>query len=275
MSVIKSAVKEMCITANKQLPSDLVGCIKKAQCSERNELSKSVLDDLIDNLDAAKELDIPICQDTGMAVIFIEIGQDVHFVGGSLIEAINQGVHDGYIDGNLRCSIVNDPLRRVNTNDNTPAIIHTSIVDGDQVNIMVAPKGFGSENMSAIKMFNPSATVEDIIKFVCDTVKTAGSNPCPPIVVGVGLGGDFEYSALLAKEALCTNVSIPNSDPFYQELEQRLMLEINKLDVGVQGFGGDTTALAVKVLAAPTHIAGLPVAVNIGCHVTRHVTKVI
>ncbi|MEG2429296.1 MAG: fumarate hydratase, partial [Oscillospiraceae bacterium] len=224
-----------------------------------------------------KELDVPICQDTGMAVIFMEIGQDVHFVGGDLTEAVNLGVARAYVNGNLRCSVVSDPIERVNTNDNTPAILHMKIVSDnkEQVKIIAAPKGFGSENMSAIKMFTPSAKVEDIIKFVCDTVLKASSNPCPPIVVGVGIGGDFEYSAILAKKALASEVSVPNENKFYADLEQKMLIEINKLQIGVQGFGGDTTALAVKILQAPTHIAGLPVAVNIGCHVTRHAQEII
>jgi fumarate hydratase subunit alpha len=270
VSEITKVVKELCIKANKVLPCDLVSTIQKAEATEKNQLGKSVLGDLLDNLIAAKELDIPICQDTGMAVVFVQLGQEVQLIGGLLNDAINEGVRQGYLEGCLRCSIVKDPLNRVNTNDNTPAVIHLSLVAGDQIHITVAPKGFGSENMSAIKMFTPSASVEDIIQFVCDTVKTAGSNPCPPIVVGVGIGGDFELCALLAKKALCTSVSIPNEDSFYAELEAKMLSEVNKLGVGVQGFGGDTTALAVKILQHPTHIAGLPVAVNIGCHVTRH-----
>ena len=272
---ITRTIKNLCIKSNKHLPSDLTNCIKNAQKNEVNPLSKSVLGDLLLNLDAAIELDVPICQDTGMAVIFIELGQDVHLVGGNLNDAINTGVAQGYIDGNLRCSVVSDPIKRVNTNNNTPAIIHLTIVDGDKINIIVAPKGFGSENMSAIKMFTPSATTKDIIEFVCDTVKKAGSNPCPPIVVGVGIGGDFELCAYLSKKALCSSVSVSNPNEFYRDLENEMLVEINKLDVGVQGFGGNTTALAVKILEHPTHIAGLPVAVNIGCHVTRHAQAVL
>lgn len=267
---ITNAVKELCIKANKILPCDLVNLIESARKTERNELGKDILGDLLENLSAAKQLDVPICQDTGMAVVFVELGQDVHIVGGGLNEAINEGVRQGYIDGCLRCSVVKDPINRINTDDNTPAIIHLSMVQGDNIHINVAPKGFGSENMSAIKMFTPSATVEDIIGFVCETVKKAGSNPCPPIIVGVGIGGDFELCAYLAKKALCKSVSEENPDKFYADLEKKMLAEINKLDIGVQGFGGDTTALAVKILQHPTHIAGLPVAVNIGCHVTRH-----
>lgn len=270
VKTITCSVAELCIQANKVLPCDLTSLINCACKTEKNDLAKSILGDLMKNLDAAKELDVPICQDTGMAVVFVELGQDVHLVGGNLNEAINEGVRQGYLNGNLRCSIVNDPINRVNTNDNTPAVIHLSIVDGEQIHITVAPKGFGSENMSSMKMFTPSATTEDIIQFVCDTVKKAGSNPCPPIVVGVGIGGDFELCAYLAKKALCENVSKENPDSFYAELEKTMLKEINKLDIGVQGFGGETTALAVKIKQHPTHIAGLPVAVNIGCHVTRH-----
>ncbi|MEG0571104.1 MAG: fumarate hydratase, partial [Oscillospiraceae bacterium] len=240
-----------------------------------NPLCKSVLNDLLLNLDAARSLDVPICQDTGMAVVFVELGQDVHVVGGYINDAINEGVRRGYKDGNLRLSIVRDPLDRVNTNDNTPAIIHLSIVPGEQIKITVAPKGFGSENMSAIKMFTPSAAPCDIVDFVCDTVKKAGSNPCPPIVVGVGIGGDFEMAAYLSKKALCRDVGTKNSNPFYATLEQTMLTKINKLHIGAQGFGGDITALALNIETFPTHIAGLPVACNIGCHVTRHKTKVI
>lgn len=275
VSEITDTIKRLCIKANKILPNDLVDTIRTAKQTERNSLACGILDDLLANLDAAAELDVPICQDTGMAVIFIELGQEVHLVGGSLTDAVNEGVRQGYLDGNLRCSVVADPINRVNTNDNTPAILHVSIVEGDRVRITAAPKGFGSENMSAIRMFTPSATVDDIIHFVCDTVKMAGSNPCPPIVVGVGIGGDFELSAYLAKKAICRSVSVRNSNPFYAELEARMLTEINRLNVGVQGFGGDTTALAVNIMEYPTHIAGLPVAVNIGCHVTRHASKVL
>lgn len=268
---IIKAVKELCISANKILPQDLVDCIVCSKQCEDNETAKSVLSDLEANIECAKELDIPICQDTGMAVIFVEVGQDVHFVGGLLDEAINTGVSQGYTEGLLRKSVVSDPFKnRVNTNDNTPAIIHTKIVDGDKVKITVAPKGFGSENMSRLKMFTPSAKRDDIVNFVVDTVKTAGSNPCPPVVIGVGIGGDFEYSALLAKKALCRSVSLRNSDEFYKSMEDEMLEKINNLDIGPQGFGGKTTALCVNIETYPTHIAGLPVAVNVGCHVTRH-----
>lgn len=271
---ITETVKELVIKANKILPDDLVNCIGCSKKEETNETAKSILSDLEANLDAAKELDIPICQDTGMAVIFIEVGQEVHISGGSLENAVNEGVRQGYTDGLLRKSVVRDPFKeRVNTNDNTPAIIHTRIVDGDKIKITAAPKGFGSENMSKLKMFTPSAKREDIINFVVDTVKTAGSNPCPPVVIGVGIGGDFEYSAVLAKKALCRSVSVRNSDEFYKAMEDEMLEKINKLNIGPQGFGGKTTALCVNIETYPTHIAGLPVAVNVGCHVTRHATK--
>lgn len=210
-----------------------------------------------------------------MAVLFVKLGQEVRLTGGSFREAVNEGVRQAYLDGNLRCSIVQDPLRRVNTNDNTPAVIHLELVDGDQIEITAAPKGFGSENMSAIRMFTPSATPEDIVAFVTDTVRKAGSNPCPPIVVGVGIGGDFELSALLSKKALCREVSRRNGDPYYAALEAQMLESVNALGIGAQGFGGGVTALAVNIESHPTHIAGLPVAVNIGCHVTRHKTAVI
>lgn len=267
---IEEKVAELCIKANLYLPSDLEECIKCRACEEKSQVGKNVFTDIVDNINVAKEQTIPICQDTGMAVIFLEIGQDVHFVDGALYEAINKGVAKGYTDGYLRKSIVSDPLERVNTNDNTPAVIHTSIVDGDKVKIMVAPKGFGSENMSALKMMTPSATYEEIVDFVVDTVARAGSNPCPPIVVGVGIGGDFESCAYNAKKALCRPVSIRNPKALYTDLENKMLDKINKLGIGPQGFGGTVTALAVNIEQAPTHIAGLPVSVNIGCHVTRH-----
>ncbi|MFR6065609.1 MAG: fumarate hydratase [Eubacterium sp.] len=272
--LITKTVRELVINANKILPDDLVNCITCSKGCEKNETAKSVLSDLEANIDAACELDIPVCQDTGMAVIFAEIGQDVHISGDCFEDAVNKGVSQGYTDGLLRKSVVRDPFYdRVNTNDNTPAVIHTRIVAGDKIKITAAPKGFGSENMSALKMFTPSAKREDIIGFVVDTVKKAGSNPCPPVVVGVGIGGDFEYSAILAKKALCRSVSVRNSVEFYADMEKDMLSQINKLNIGPQGFGGDTTALAVNIETYPTHIAGLPVAVNIGCHVTRHASK--
>lgn len=272
---ITRAVRQLCIDANYALPCDLRARILGARAAERDELGGQVLADIVDNLSAAKELRVPICQDTGMAVIFLRLGQEVHLTGGSLREAVNEGVRQGYLEGNLRCSIVGDPLRRVNTGDNTPAVLHLELVPGDKIELTAAPKGFGSENMSAVRMFTPSATPDDIVAFVCETVRSAGSNPCPPIVLGVGIGGDFELCALLAKRALCRPVNEHNPDPFYAELEDRMLEAVNRLGVGPQGFGGDTTALAVNIEQYATHIAGLPVAVNIGCHVTRHKSTVI
>lgn len=269
---ITSVVKELCIKANKKLPTSLYNRICDCSKIEKSPVGQNVFDDLIENVKAADELNIPICQDTGMAVVFIEVGQDVHIVGGNLNDAINEGVRQGYVEGLLRLSIVSDPLERVNTNDNTPAVIHTTITDGDKIKITVAPKGFGSENMSAMKMFTPSATKEDIIDFVTQTVSTAGSNPCPPIVVGVGIGGDFEKCAYLAKLALCRDVEVRNPKPLYAQMEQTCLEKINALGIGPQGFGGTVTALCVNIETFATHIAGLPVAVNIGCHVTRHAT---
>ena len=273
--IITQAVCDLCIKANKHLPADLESKIKACTLCECDALPRSIMKSLEDNLDAARELDIPICQDTGMAVVFAEIGQDVHIVGGSFEKAVNEGVARGYTEGYLRKSVVADPLRRVNTGDNTPAVIHTRLVDGDKIKITVAPKGFGSENMSCLKMFTPSATREDIINFVVDAVKTAGSNPCPPMVLGVGIGGTFEQCALLAKTALCRSVSESNADEYYSAMASEILEKVNALEIGPQGFGGRTTALSVAIEARPTHIAGLPVAVNVGCHVTRHAEFVI
>ncbi|MBQ2799200.1 MAG: fumarate hydratase [Ruminiclostridium sp.] len=270
VKVITEKISELCIKANLYLPEGMKEKISSCIGCEKSQLCKEVLSDIVRNIDCAKEMEVPICQDTGMAVIFIDIGQEVHFVGGSLEKAINEGVAKGYVEGKLRLSVVEDPLMRKNTDNNTPAIIHTRIVEGDKVHIMVAPKGFGSENMSAVKMFTPSATPDDIIDFVVDTVSKAGSNPCPPITVGVGIGGDFEYSAILAKKALCRDLNYRNENPFYADMEQKMLDKINKLGIGSQGFGGTVTALYVNIEQYPTHIAGLPVAVNIGCHVTRH-----
>jgi len=246
--------------------------LKNAEKTEDTALAKSVISELRRNLAVAEEYDLPICQDTGMAVVFLEIGQDVHFIDGNIYEAVNEGVRRGYEKGLLRKSVVSDPLKRINTNDNAPAVIHTQIVDGDSVKITVAPKGFGSENMSAIKMLTPFDSRQGVINAVLEIVKKASNNPCPPIVVGVGIGGDFEQCAFLSKKALCRNTDIKNHDPYYEALESELLEKINELGIGPQGFGGKTTALAVNIETAPTHIAGLPVAVNIGCHVTRHKT---
>ena len=268
---ITKTVKALVIQANKILPEDLVHCISCCEKTEQKDTARAVLSDLQANIDAAAQLDIPVCQDTGMAVIFAEIGQDVHISGENFEDAVNRGVAEGYTDGLLRKSVVRDPFfDRVNTNDNTPAVLHTRIVPGDKIRITAAPKGFGSENMSALRMFTPSAKQEDIIGFVVDTVKKAGSNPCPPVVVGVGIGGDFEYSALLAKKALCRSVSKRNPNALYAGMEKEMLNQINALNIGPQGFGGQTTALAVNIETYPTHIAALPEAVNIHCHVTRH-----
>lgn len=275
VELITDAVSQACISANKILPNDLVSLIEDGAKAETQDVPKDIMCRLCDNICAAKELDIPVCQDTGMAVIFAKVGQEVHFVGGSFRDAVNAGVAKGYTEGYLRKSVVKDPLRRVNTGDNAPAVLHIELVEGDKVELTVAPKGFGSENMSDLKMFTPSATVEDIIDYVVGVVESAGSNPCPPMVIGVGIGGDFEQCALLAKKALCRPVSEPNPDDFYADIEQRILKKSNALGIGPQGFGGKTTILSAAVQAAPTHIAGLPVAVNIGCHVTRHKTVII
>ncbi len=272
---IENTIRDLCIKANIFLPESLEKKIISCKKSEISPVGKAVFDDLEENIKAAKTENIPICQDTGMAVIFMEIGQDVHFVDGSFSEAVNKGVSRGYTEGFLRCSIVGDPLERVNTNDNTPPVAHIKIVEGDKVKIAVCPKGFGSENMSALKMFTPSASVDDIIDFVVETVSNAGSNPCPPMVVGVGIGGNFEKCAYLAKKALCRDADNRNPKKLYRELEEKMLEKINMLGIGPQGFGGKTTALYVNIEQAPTHIAGLPVAVNIGCHVTRHAEEII
>ena len=272
---IEEAVEKLFIEANLNLPSSLEKEIHSLKDKESHSVAKSVFCDMCNNLRAANELNIPICQDTGMAVLFCELGQDVHIINGDFNEAINNGVRKAYLDGKMRCSIVKDPIRRGNTNDNTPALVHLSIVPGDKLKLTAAPKGFGSENMSRIKMFTPSATVDDIIDFVVETVKIADSNPCPPVVLGVGIGSDFEGVALLSKKALCRDISKRNPDSFYSDLEQKMLHKINELNIGCQGFGGDITAIAVNIETAPTHIAGLPVAVNVGCHVTRHKSEVI
>jgi fumarate hydratase subunit alpha len=274
-SLITRAVAQLCIEANRVLPESLKERLECAHCAESGALAKGILTDLCENLQAADELKIPICQDTGMAVVFIELGQEVHLVGDDLEDAVNEGVHRGYVDGLLRCSVVRDPIRRGNTGDNTPAVLHVRVVPGDKLKLTVAPKGFGSENMSVIRMFLPSSSQQDIIDFVAQTARKAGSNPCPPMVLGVGIGGDFELCALLAKKALCRDVKTPNLDPYYAEMEQKCLQAVNNTGIGPQGFGGDTTALAVNIEQYPTHIAGLPVAVNVGCHVTRHKTAIL
>ncbi len=269
-SAITEMVAELCEKANKILPADLESRIADCWQCEQNTLAKSILGDLQRNMDAARQLNIPVCQDTGMAVVFAEVGQDVH-IAGDFEAAVNAGVHLGYTRGLLRKSVVRDPLfDRVNTEDNTPAVLHTRLVPGDHIRLTVAPKGFGSENMSALKMFTPAAGEEDVISFVVDTVQNAASNPCPPVCIGVGIGGDFELCALLAKKALCRSVSQKNENPCYAKIEDVILQRLNDLNIGPQGFGGNTTALSVAIETYPTHIAGLPVAVNVGCHVTRH-----
>ena len=266
---ITEVVARLCVEANRVLPQDLERQIQQGLDQEQSELGRAVFQDLCRNMDAAREMNIPVCQDTGMAVIFAEVGQEVH-INGSFEEAVQEGVRRGYTEGLLRCSVVKDPIRRGNTGDNTPAILHVRVVPGDRVSLTVAPKGFGSENMSRINMFTPSATEQDIIGFVTETARLAGGNACPPMVLGVGIGGDFEKCALLAKQALCRAVSERNADPYYAGLEQRMLEAVNALGIGPQGFGGTVTALQVNICEFPTHIAGLPVAVNVGCHVTRH-----
>lgn len=275
VDTIEQTIRSLCIRANKVLPNSLEQCIRCGKEHEQSPAGKSVFDDLCANLDAARETDMPICQDTGMAVIFLRIGQDVHITGGDLREAVNRGVAAGYLDGYLRCSVVSDPLERVNTGNNTPAVLHIDIVPGEQIEIDVCPKGFGSENMSALRMLTPAATEQTLIDFVTESIRKAGSNPCPPIVVGVGIGGDFELCAYLAKKALCRDVAKRNPLPRYAELEQKMLDAVNRLGIGPQGFGGTVTALSVNIEQAPTHIAGLPIAVNVGCHVTRHASAVL
>lgn len=270
VDLIRDAVKNLSIEANYYLGSDIKEALQKSKEEETWKLAAEVLDKIIINSEIANNEQMPMCQDTGMACVFVEIGQDVHLVGGRLEDAINEGVRRGYEEGFLRKSVVEDPIRRVNTKDNTPAIIYYEIVDGDKVKITLAPKGFGSENMSKIGMLKPSDGLEGVKKFVIDTVKAAGPNPCPPMVVGVGIGGTFDKAAYLAKKALLRPVNIRNKDNFYEELEIELLEKINKLGIGPQGFGGKTTALGLNIETYPTHIAGLPVAVNINCHATRH-----
>ena len=271
--IITETVKQMCMKANYVLPDDVQCAITRARQTEESPVGGEILDKILENADIAREKRIPICQDTGMAVFFVEIGKDVHVEGENLTDAINRGVREGYTEGYLRKSIVSDPIERKNTGDNTPAVIHYDFCDGETIKITIAPKGFGSENMSALRMFSPSDGIEAVKQFVIDTVENAGGNPCPPIVVGVGLGGNFESCACLAKKALTR--SSENKNAYYAALEQELLEKINNLGIGPQGFGGRTTALNVYVETAPTHIAGLPAAVNISCHVTRHLTKII
>ena len=272
---ITKNIKEMCIEANHFLSPDMAEAMKCAEKNEEAPLGKQILEQLQENLKIAGEDMIPICQDTGMAVVFLEIGQDVHLEGGALEDAVNEGVRQGYVEGYLRKSVVGDPLIRENTKDNTPAVLHTRIVDGDQVKIKVAPKGFGSENMSRVFMLKPADGIEGVKEAVLTAVKDAGPNACPPMVVGVGIGGTFEKCALMAKEALTREVGSHSDIPYVKELEEELLTKINSLGIGPGGLGGTTTALAVNINTYPTHIAGLPVAVNICCHVNRHVIRTI
>lgn len=270
ISEIISTVRDLCIESNYYLSSDVKEALCNAKENETWPLAENVLDQIILNSNIAKEEDMPICQDTGMACVFVEVGQEVHIVGGLLQDAINEGVRRGYQEGFLRKSVVKDPINRVNTKDNTPAIIYYDIVPGDKIKITVAPKGFGSENMSRIKMLKPSDGLQGVKDFIIETVKLAGPNPCPPIVIGIGIGGTFDKAAYLAKKALIRPLNKRNDEKFYSDLEEELLETINKLGIGPQGFGGKTTALGLNIETYPTHIAGLPVAVNINCHATRH-----
>ena len=275
VEIITENIKEMCIEANHFLSDDMKSCLSKAVNSEKSELGKQVLDSLKENLQIAEKDMIPICQDTGMAVIFIQVGQEVHLVGGNIEDAINEGVRRGYVDGYLRKSVVKDPLIRENTKDNTPAVIHYEIVEGDSVTITVAPKGFGSENMSRIFMLKPADGIEGVKNAVITADRDAGPNACPPMVIGVGIGGDFEKCAVLSKKALTRNLNEHSSIPYVKELEEELLNTINQLKIGPGGLGGTNTAFSVNIETYPTHIAGLPVAINTCCHVNRHVTRVI
>ena len=272
--LITDTVKRLCIEANCHLPQDMKNCIQSSLKLEDWPGARDILERIVENYEIADAENQPICQDTGVACVFLKIGQEVH-ICGDIQEAVNEGVRQGYREGYLRKSVVRDPLDRVNTGDNTPAFIYYELVPGDQVEITVAPKGFGSENMSRIKMLRPSDGVQGVVDFVVQAVEEAGPNPCPPIVVGVGIGGTFDKAALLAKKALLRSTDVPNANPFYAQLEQELLKKINALGIGPQGLGGRTTALAVNIETMPTHIAGLPVAVNINCHVTRHQTEVL
>ena len=269
VSRITDVVERLCIEANTHLPGDVKCAIENCRACEDGVIAQGVLDNIIENYNIADRENVPICQDTGMACVFLEIGQDVHIVG-DLTEAVNEGVRQGYAEGYLRKSVVGDPLQRVNTGDNTPAMIYYDIVPGDGLHLTVAPKGFGSENMSQSKMLKPSDGLEGVKNFVLKVVEEAGPNPCPPIIVGVGVGGTFDKAAYLAKKALMRSTDERNADPFYADLEEELLEKINALGIGPQGVGGKTTALAVNIEKMPTHIAGLPVAVNLNCHVTRH-----
>lgn len=268
-SLITKEVRRLCMEANYFLPKDVMDKLIQSRDEEKWELAASTIDKIVVNAEIAATDEVPMCQDTGMAVVFVDIGQDVH-VNGSLEDAINQGIREGYTEGYLRKSVVKDPLDRVNTKDNTPGIIHYNIVPGDKLTIMVGPKGFGSENMSRIKMLKPAEGLQGVKDFILESVELAGPNPCPPIVVGVGIGGTFEKAAYLAKKSLMRDMDVYSENPFYEKLEKELLEEVNALGIGPQGFGGKTTAIKVNIEYYPTHIAGLPVAVNINCHATRH-----
>ena len=272
---ITDVIERLCIDANTHLPGDVKCAIETCRACEDGQIACGVLDNIIENYKIADRENVPICQDTGMACVFLEIGQDVHIVGGDLTDAVNEGVRRGYDKGYLRKSVVGDPVRRGNTGDNTPAMIYTEIVPGENLKITVGPKGFGSENMSAIRMFKPSAGLQGIKDFIIETVEAAGPNPCPPMVVGVGIGGTFDKAALLAKKAIMRPLDTHHPDPFYAELEDEMLEKINQLGIGPQGFGGKTTAIGLNIETLPTHIAGMPCAININCHVTRHKTEVL
>ena len=275
VSVITQNIKEMCIEANHYLSPDMDRAMKEATGAEKSPLGCQILSQLQENLQIAKEDMIPICQDTGMAVVFLKIGQDVHFTGGTLADAINEGVRQGYVEGYLRKSVVKDPLVRENTKDNTPAVIHYEMIPGEEVSITVAPKGFGSENMSRVFMLKHADGIDGVKEAVLTAVKDAGPNACPPMVVGVGIGGTFEKCALMAKEALTREVGSRSEIPYVRDLEEELLQKINRMGIGPGGLGGTTTALAVHINTYPTHIAGLPVAINICCHVNRHITRIL
>lgn len=272
---ITKAVREMCIRANCHINDDIKDALTKSAETEKSDISRGVLKNLLKNAELAHKKEVPICQDTGMAVFFIEIGKDVFVEGDTVTDAVNKGVRLGYTDGYLRKSVVADPINRINTGDNTPAVIYYDFVQGDKIKITFAPKGFGSENKSSLKMLNPSDGLDGIIDFVTETVRKAGANPCPPMVVGVGIGGTMDKAAQLAKKALTRDIRTRSDKPFYADLEKQLLDRINLLGIGPQGMGGTTTALAVNIETFPTHIAGLPVAVNINCHATRHTVSVI